>query len=143
MIPILTLAEIKEVERKAMSESGLNEFDMITSAGEAVFESMKAMLEEEYGERADDGSDRDMDDDEDDDIGGPPSPPPPPRRNRSETHVAFVCGSGHNGADGLSAALQASQAGYSVVVYQMQAEGRGYSRETERLQSQLADADIS
>lgn len=142
MIPILTLAEIKEVERKAMSENGLTEFDMITSAGEAVFESMKAMLEEEYGERAEDGSDRDLDEDDDVDIGGPPSPRPP-RRNRSETHVAFVCGTGHNGADGLSAALQATQAGYSVVVYQMQAGPDGYSRETERLQSQLGDADIS
>lgn len=139
MIPILTLAESKEIERKAATEQGLSEFDMITSAGEAVFESVKALIEEEYGERPSE-HERDMEEEVEEDL-GPPSPQPP-RRSPGDISIAFVCGSGHNGADGLSAAVLAAQAGFSVVIYQMTAE-RGYSRETERLQGQLADADIT
>ena len=141
MIPILTLAESKEIERKTATEQGLSEFDMISSAGEAVFESVKALLEEEYGERPAEAGDRDLEDEVEDDLGPPPHVPAP-RRSPGDLSIAFVCGTGHNGADGLSAALLAAQAGYSVVVYQMAAE-RGYSRETERLQGQLSDADIS
>ncbi|HLP41771.1 MAG TPA: NAD(P)H-hydrate dehydratase [Fibrobacteria bacterium] len=139
MIPILTLAEMKEVERKTSAENGLSELDMIQSAGEAVFESIKAILEDEYGERPgeDDGSD--IEDEED--IGGPPSQSSRDR-NRSDMSLAFVCGTGHNGADGLAAALLAAQAGYSVVIYQMPSE-QGFSRETEKLQGQLTEADIT
>src|SRR3990172_4460944 len=98
MIPILTLSEIKDVERKSSREHGLSEFDMIMSAGEAVFQSVKAMLEDSE----DDGYDDDFD-----------SPPPrhdePSEENEgrrsSQPVVAFVCGKGHNGADALSAAL--------------------------------------
>jgi NAD(P)H-hydrate epimerase len=141
MIPILTLAECKEIERKTAAEQGLSESDMIASAGEAVFESVKALLEEEYGERPAEAGERDLEDEVEDDLGPPPQVPAP-RRNPGDLSIAFVCGTGHNGADGLSAAILAAQAGYSVVVYQMAAE-RGYSRETERLQGQLSDADIA
>lgn len=137
MIPILTLAEMKEIEKRTAAEQGISESDMIASAGEAVFESIKAMIEEEFGDRASEDPDRELDEDEDEDLS-----PPPPRRNRSEVNLAFVCGPGHNGADGLSAALLAVQAGYSVVIYQVSGD-RGYSRETEKLHGQLADADVT
>src|SRR5262245_46565234 len=125
MIPILTLSEIKDVERKTQAEYGMGESDMITSAGEAVFETLKTMLEEETGD--DLGDDRDLDDEDDDDQ--PPGVPPPVRGSQGDFSVAFVCGTGHNGADGLSAALLASQAGYGVVIYQIHSED--YSAETE------------
>lgn len=141
MIPILTLAEMKEVERRAIAENGLTEFDMITAAGEAVFESLKALIEEEYGERPSD-DERDSDEPEEEEDLGPPVPQPPPRRNRSDINLAFVCGTGHNGADGLAAALLAIQAGYSVVIYQLTSD-KGYSRETQRLQGQISDTDVS
>jgi ADP-dependent NAD(P)H-hydrate dehydratase / NAD(P)H-hydrate epimerase len=133
MIPILTLAEIKEVERKTASEYGLSESDMIQSAGEAVFESVKTMLEQD--DAADDLPEEDLDVD---DL----PPDEPPRGARREQSIAFVCGSGHNGADGLAAALLASQAGYPVVIYQVPGE-RGISAETQRLQQSLAEADIT
>src|SRR6185369_12572023 len=131
MIPILTLAEIKEVERKTSSESGLSEYDMIQSAGEAVFETIKTMLEDDAGH------DLAEDDLPEDDL----PPDEPPRNMRREQTIAFVCGPGHNGADGLSAALLASQAGFPVVIYQVPGE-RGYSSETQRLQQALSDADL-
>jgi hydroxyethylthiazole kinase-like uncharacterized protein yjeF len=143
MIPILTLSEIKDVERRTQTEYGLTEYDMITSAGEAVFETLKTMLEEVAGEDLDD-DDLDDDDDDDDVDREPPGPlgPPGPARGRGdEFSVAFVCGTGHNGADGLSAALLASQAGYGVVIYQIHSDD--YSSETEKLQQQLSDADLT
>ena len=103
MIPILTLAEMKEVERKTASEYGLSEYDMIQSAGEAVFETIKTMLEQEE-------EDEDLPEDEIEDEDIPPDEPP--RGRRREDSIAFVCGPGHNGADGLAAALLTSQAGY-------------------------------
>jgi hydroxyethylthiazole kinase-like uncharacterized protein yjeF len=133
MIPILTLAEIKEVERKTASESGLSEYDMIQSAGEAVFETIKTMLEQN------DSADDIREDDLDEEVGPPDEPAPPGRREES---IAFVCGPGHNGADGLSAALLASQAGFPVVIYQIPAE-RGFSAETEKLHAAVADADLT
>lgn len=133
MIPILTLAEMKDVERKTASESGLSEYDMILSAGEAVFETIKTMLEQN------DSPDDLPEDDMDDDVDPPDAPPRPGRREES---IAFVCGPGHNGADGLSAALLASQAGFPVVIYQIPAE-RGFSAETEKLQAAVADADLT
>jgi ADP-dependent NAD(P)H-hydrate dehydratase / NAD(P)H-hydrate epimerase len=133
MIPILTLAEIKEVERKTTSESGLSEYDMIQSAGEAIFDTIKTMLEQH--ESAPEIRDEELDEDA-------PAPDEPPRPGRREESIAFVCGPGHNGADGLAAALLASQGGYPVVIYQMPAE-RGYSAETEKLQAALADADLT
>ena len=132
MIPILTLAEMKEVERKTASEHGLSEYDMIQSAGEAVFETIKNMLEQ-------DGAEDDLPEDELEDEDLPPDVPP--RGGRREQSIAFVCGPGHNGADGLAAALLASQAGYPVVIYQVPGE-RGYSPETQRLQQALAEADL-
>lgn len=133
MIPILTLAEIKEVERKTASEFGLSESDMIQSAGEAVFESIKTMLAQD-----DAGGELPEDDLDDDDL----PPDEPPRGPRREQSIAFVCGPGHNGADGMAAALLASQAGNPVVIYQVPGE-RGLSAETQRLQQTLAEADIT
>ena len=132
MIPILTLAEMKEVERKTASEFGLSVYDLIQSAGEAVFETLKTMLEQD-----DAGHDLTVDDLEDEDL----PPDEPPRSGRREQNIAFVCGAGHNGADGLAAALLASQAGYHVVIYQVPGE-RGFSSETQRLQQSLAEADL-
>jgi NAD(P)H-hydrate repair Nnr-like enzyme with NAD(P)H-hydrate epimerase domain len=138
MIPILTLSEIKEVERKSSQEHGLSEYDMIMSAGEAVFQSIKAMLEEAEEEAAYDDDylpleeDRDshrQEEEEDRNEGEEPQPT-----------VAFVCGKGHNGADALSAALLSSQAGYGVVIYQMHSDR--YTSEVQRLQKQLSDSDI-
>lgn len=131
MIPILTLAEMKEVERRTAGESGLSEYDMIQSAGEAVFEALKTMLEQ--GE-----DDDDLPEDElDEDVVAPDEVP----RNRRRDSIAFVCGPGHNGADGLAAALLASQAGYPVVIYQVPGE-RGFSPETQRLRQALGEADL-
>ena len=136
MIPILTLAEMKEVEKRTTKEFGLSEYDMIMSAGEAVFATVKTMLEQEDFE-AELGLDP-----IEEDIGGPPGEPIP-RPDRREESVAFVCGPGHNGADGLAAALLTSQAGYAVVIYQTPATSeKGFSPETERLHQQLADADL-
>lgn len=132
MIPILTLAEMKEVERKTAGEYGLGESDMIQSAGEAVFETIKTMLEQDAA-----GHDLPEDELEDEDL----PPDEPPRTGRREQSIAFVCGPGHNGADGLAAALLASQAGYPVILYQVPGE-RGFSPETQRLQQSLADADL-
>src|SRR4051812_26805328 len=99
MIPILTLAEMKDVERKTQQEYGLSEADMIASAGEAVFETLKTMLEEVAGEELDDEDLDDEDDDDDDDPPGPLDPPSPRRRPADlDFSVAFVCGAGHNGA---------------------------------------------
>lgn len=137
MIPILTLAEIKEVERRTAAETGLSEYDMILSAGEAVFETIKTMLEQ-------DDSDDDVHEDEMDEDMGPGAPDEPPRHlpGRREESIAFVCGPGHNGADGLAAALLASQAGFPVVIYQVGSE-RGFSKESEKLQQQIEDADLT
>ncbi len=137
MIPILTLAEMKEVERRTTSEYGLSEYDMIMSAGEAIFETIKTMME------------GDEDDEEglgpealEEDVGGPPEDPQA-RPDRREESIAFVCGPGHNGADGLAAALLASQAGYAVVIYQTPSPSeKGFSPETEKLHQQVAEADL-
>ncbi|MEO6097478.1 MAG: NAD(P)H-hydrate dehydratase [Fibrobacteria bacterium] len=137
MIPILTLAEIKEIERKAIADSGLTEYDMILSAGEAVFETIKTMLAQDE-ETAVQLPPEEMDEDI---STGAPDEPPRPLRGRREESIAFVCGPGHNGADGLSAALLASQAGFPVVIYQVPSD-KGFSNDTERLRHQIADADL-
>src|SRR5665213_3478942 len=135
MIPILTLSEIKEVERRSSLDHGLSEYDMIMSAGEAVFQSIKIMIEHEEEEAFNEGfplhGDNHSHGNEDHDHDDP-----------REAHpiVAFVCGKGHNGADALSAALLSAQAGYGVVIYQMYADR--YNPETQRLHKQLADADL-
>ena len=49
------------------------------------------MLQEQGEEREEPGALEDEDDG---------APPEPPRPDRIESNVAFVCGSGHNGADG-------------------------------------------
>jgi hydroxyethylthiazole kinase-like uncharacterized protein yjeF len=140
MIPILTLAEMKEVERRTTSEYGLSEYDMIMSAGEAVFETIKTMMERDDDDDDDDLADEPMEEE----VGGVPGEPAPPRPGRREESIAFVCGPGHNGADGLAAALLASQAGFAVVIYQTPPSNeRGFSAETERLHLQVADADLT
>ncbi len=136
MIPILTLAEMKDVERRTMSEYGLSEYDMIMSAGEAVFETIKAMMET-------DAQDEDLHIPtlEEDEV-GPSDDPTPRRTGPGHESIAFVCGPGHNGADGLAAALLASQAGFAVVVYQTPSD-HGFTPETEKLHMQLAEADLN
>jgi NAD(P)H-hydrate epimerase len=136
MIPILTLAEMKEVERLATA-AGQTEFELILSAGEAVFQSIKSMLDDTEEERFD--------------LGLPSLPPEDngiPGANdpgeRSDLHrppaVAFVCGKGHNGADAMAAALHCVQAGLGVVVYQIHSDR--YSTESRRLREQLAEAGV-
>jgi len=136
MIPILTLAEMKEVERTSVLD-GLSEFELILSAGEAVFQSIKSMLDESDEDRFD--------------LGLPPLPPEDngipgsgDPGDRNDLHrppaVAFVCGKGHNGADALAAALNCVQAGLGVVVYQLHSDR--YSTETRRLREQLAEAGV-
>lgn len=136
MIPILTLSEIKSIERKSSQDHGLSEFDMILSAGEAVFQSIKAMIEQAEEEDYADGffphdlgrpHDHEHDHDHDD-------------SRDSRPVVAFVCGKGHNGADALSAAVFSAQAGYGVVIYQLYADRFG--PEIQRLHKQLADSDL-
>lgn len=131
MIPILTLSEMRDVER-AVIANGLSEYDLIRSAGDAVFQSVKALLETTETDPFEHGLPSSFDDD------APPpgdkfEPPRPPL-------VAFVCGKGHNGADGLAAALQCAQAGLGVVVYHVHAER--YSPETRRLRDLLAKAEV-
>ena len=131
MIPILTLSEMREVERLSIA-AGLSEYELILSAGEAVFHSVKAML---------DAADEET-------FGAPGFTPaveePPPADDRDDTPkpplVVFVCGKGHNGADGLAAALRCAQEGLSAAVYHVHAEK--YSPETRRLREQLAAAEV-
>lgn len=132
MIPILTLAEMKDVERRTV-EGGVPELELILSAGEAVFQSVKSMVHEAGEDHPfdagflppphDDGLPEDREE-------GPPSP-----------SVTFLCGKGHNGADALAAALLTSQAGFGVVVYQLHSEN--YSPETRKLRERLVGAGIS
>ncbi len=140
MIPILTLPEIVDVEKKSSSEHGLSEYDMIMSAGEAVFQSIKSMLEQADDE--DFSADYfPQDEEQNSDENQPPHQEVDQERQADlQKVVAFVCGKGHNGADGLSAALLSAQAGYHVVIYQIFSEQ--YSPEVLRLQGQLADAEI-
>jgi NAD(P)H-hydrate epimerase len=56
-------------------------------------------------------------------------------RPTSRTWV-FVCGKGHNGADGLQCALLASAQGYKVKVFQILSD-KGYSTETGMLHSRF------
>ncbi len=136
MIPILTLSEIKNVEQKSSQEHGLSEFDMILSAGEAVFQAIKVMLEQAEEDAFAEGfhphdhehSHDHEQDHEDMNI------------RDSRPVIAFVCGKGHNGADALSAALLSAQAGYGVVIYQMHSER--HNPETQRLHKQLLDTDL-
>ncbi len=136
-IPVLTLSEMKEVESKTTEQSGLSEYDMITSAGEAVFQTIRTLLEEREEEEEFDEEQEDLDSELDSlsetDIIGNPVP--------KDVVIAFVCGKGHNGADALSAAFLASQSGYPIVLYQIHSE-TGYSPEVEKLQKQLADNDL-
>lgn len=135
MIPVLTSSEMREVERKAL-EGGLSTQDLIHSAGDAVFQSIKAMLDHPHDEEAFEHSSQDV---FEDDLSSPappgekfPAPRPP--------LVAFVCGKGHNGADGLAAALRCVQAGLLVHVFHVHADD--HSPETRRLRDQLAQADV-
>jgi hydroxyethylthiazole kinase-like uncharacterized protein yjeF len=131
MIPILTLSETRDVERKTVA-GGITEYDLILSAGEAVYQSAKSML--------------DAAEEDPFETGLPQAPPedfPAPGDKYDAPKpptVAFVCGKGHNGADGLAAALRSVQAGLGVVVYHAHADR--YSPETRRLRDQLAAAEI-
>ena len=134
MIPILTHSEIKDVEQKSSQQHGLSEFDMILSAGEAVFQAIKVMLEQAEEEAFAEGfnpHDHDHPHDQEHDHED---------MRDSRPIVAFVCGKGHNGADALSAAMLSAQAGYGVVIYQMHAER--HNPETLRLHKQLLDTDL-
>jgi NAD(P)H-hydrate epimerase len=135
MIPILTLSEMREAERLSVA-GGLSEYELVLSAGEAVFHSVKAMLEagdeETFAgpgfaaaveEEAPQGGDRE------EGLNGPKPP-----------LVVFVCGKGHNGADGLAAALRCAQEGLGAAVYHVHAEK--YSPETRRLREQLAATEV-
>jgi ADP-dependent NAD(P)H-hydrate dehydratase / NAD(P)H-hydrate epimerase len=142
MIPILTLEEMQAVERKS-AEHGLSEYDMIMSAGEAVYQSVKSMLEEEYEQGYDDDfaeeapeNFADLDENESTDPGQTPK-----MRKQDPYTVAFVCGKGHNGADALSAALLCAQASYAVIIYQLHSENP-YSSETLKLHQQLRDVGL-
>ncbi len=131
MLPILPLSEMRDVEARAIA-SGLTEYDLILSAGEAVSQSVKAMLEAPDEEA----------------FGGPAFPhlpeeePHPGERfeQPKPPAVAFVCGWGHNGADGLAAALRCAAEGLEVVVYHLHSER--YSPETRKLRDQLAAAEV-
>lgn len=133
MIPILTLSEMREVERAAIA-GGLTEYDLIRSAGEAVFQSVKALLDAADPDPFEHGLPSGFDDDMPPGIPEKFEAPRPPL-------VIFVCGKGHNGADGLAAALHCLQAGLGVVVYHVHADR--YSPETRRLRDQLANAEVS
>jgi len=135
MIPILTLSEMRDVERASIA-GGLTEYDLIRSAGEAIFQSVKSLLEASEPDPFDGGHPPPFDDDASapsDKFADKFEPPKPPL-------VAFVCGKGHNGADGLAAALHCAQAGLGVVVYHVHADR--HSPETRRLRDQLAMAEI-
>ena len=136
MIPILTLAEMKDVER-ATTANGLSEFELILSAGEAVFQSVKSMLDETEEDRFELGLPSLPPDDS-----GIPGAGDPGERNdmHRPPAVAFVCGKGHNGADAMAAALHCVQAGLGVVVYQIYSDR--YSTESRRLREQLVEAGV-
>jgi NAD(P)H-hydrate repair Nnr-like enzyme with NAD(P)H-hydrate epimerase domain len=132
MIPILTLSEMREAERRSV-EAGLTEYELILSAGEAVFHSVKALL---------DASEEDV-------FGGPGfatavEEEPPQAGEREDVPkpplVAFLCGKGHNGADGLAAALRCAREGLGVAVYHLHSERP--SPETKRLREQLAADEV-
>lgn len=132
MIPILTLSEMRDVERTAIA-NGLSEYDLIRSAGDAVFQSVKALLETSEPDPFETGLSSAAFEEDAPSAADKFEPPKPPL-------VAFVCGKGHNGADGLAAALQCAQAGLGVMVYHVHAER--YSPETRRLRDQLAMAEV-
>jgi len=142
MIPILTQDEMRDVEKKS-ADHGLSEYDMIMSAGEAVFQSIKSMLEEEYEQGFEDDQGEDVHDGfhetEDADAGDTASGAKP--RKIDPYTIAFVCGKGHNGADALSAALLSAQANYAVIIYQLHSES-AYSPEILKLHQQLKDVDM-
>ncbi len=133
MIPILPLNEMKDVERLAM-ESGVSELDLILSAGEAIFQSVKTMVHETGDDPFDQGF----------------LPPPMPQHDegvpgeRDEMPpspvVTFLCGKGHNGADALAAALLTAKAGYGAVVFQLHSDA--YSPETSTLRERLFAAGL-
>src|SRR5690606_21014150 len=131
---ILTLSEMREVERAAIAE-GLTEYDLIRSAGEAVFQSVKALLDSSDPDPFEAGLN--VSSFEDDAPPGLPEKFDTPR----PPLVMFICGKGHNGADGLAAALQCTQAGLGAVVYHVHADH--YSPETRRLRDQLVRAEVS
>lgn len=133
MIPILTLSEMREVERAAIA-GGLTEYDLIRSAGEAVFQSVKALLEASDPDPFENGLASGFEDDAA--SHGIPEKFDTPR----PPLVMFVCGKGHNGADGLAAALHCAQAGLGVVVYHVYADR--YSPETRRLRDLLSTAEV-
>lgn len=130
MIPILTLSEMRDVERETVA-GGLSAYDLIQSAGEAVFQSVKSMLEppEEDFEAG---------------LAAPPFDEDPGPGEKFESPrppgVVFVCGKGHNGADGLAAALRCAAAGFGVLVYHVHSDR--VSDETRRLRERLAEAEI-
>jgi hydroxyethylthiazole kinase-like uncharacterized protein yjeF len=131
MIPILTLSEMRDVERKAVA-GGLAEYDLILSAGEAVFQSVKAILESPEDDPFETGMPHSALEDE----------PPPGEKYESPKPplVIFVCGKGHNGADGLAAALRCAHAALGGMIYQVHSDR--YSPEIRRLRDQLAAAEI-
>jgi hydroxyethylthiazole kinase-like uncharacterized protein yjeF len=131
MIPILTLSEMREVERQTVA-GGITEFDLILSAGEAVYQSIKTLLDASAEDVFETGLPQ-APPEEDPGPGDKYEPPKPPT-------VAFVCGKGHNGADGLAAAIRCAHTGLGVVVYHIYADR--YSAETRRLRDQLAMAEI-
>jgi ADP-dependent NAD(P)H-hydrate dehydratase / NAD(P)H-hydrate epimerase len=141
MIPILTLDEMKSVERKS-ADHGLSEYDMIMSAGESVFQSIKSMLEEEYERGFDEDFAAELSetfsDSEETDATDPNATKTP---KQDPYTIAFVCGKGHNGADALSAALLSAQAGYAVVIYQLHSD-EAFGPETQKLHQQIRDADL-
>ncbi len=131
MLPILSHSEMRDAEARAVA-SGLTEYDLILGAGEAVFQSVKAMLEA-HEEETFAGTVFPHVTEEDPQPGERFEAPKPPV-------VVFVCGKGHNGADGLAAALRCAGEGLGAVVYHLHAEK--YSPETRRLRDQLATAEV-
>ena len=119
MIPILTLSEMRDGEGQTVA-GGISEYDLILSAGEAVYQSIKTMLDTSAEEVFETGLPQQLPEDEPGPGDKYDSPKPPT--------VAFVCGKGHNGADALAAAIRCAHTGLGVVVYHVYADR--YSPET-------------
>ncbi len=133
-IPVLTHSEIKDIEARNIA-SGYTEYDMILSAGEAVFETLKTMLEEESLSPP-----FDHDHDDEDPNEGPEIDFDKPEMRGPV--VAFVCGKGKNGADALATALLAAQAQYPLVIYQLYSD-KPYAPEVERFRQQVHKAGLT
>ncbi len=94
MIPVVTASEMRALDRATIDEIGLPAITLMETAGRAVAETARAMVETMRG------------------------------ATRAEHHsIAVVCGPGNNGGDGFVAARVLRATGLDATVYLAAARG--------------------